>query len=83
MTKLPNNVTPETFSPKAANVMTLRVELVRDILLIHGDRNVRVLESIEVEVQWPEGIDPARGIFKRDNREEIRGAWQVVRVLTK
>lgn len=58
--------------------MKLTAQLVRDVLLIHGDRNVRVLESVEVEIDWPESVDPARGIFKSGNRDEIRGAWQIV-----
>jgi hypothetical protein len=50
--------------------------LTRDILIHHGVHAVRVTQDIEAEIDFPDGIDVANGVWQD---KETRGEWRVIR----
>lgn len=58
--------------------MKLKAELAREVTIHRDGKAVRVLESCEAEIDWPDAHEPNCGIVK----DQTRGAWQIVKFIS-
>lgn len=57
--------------------MKLKAELFREVLQHHGEKSVRVPETVTVDIEFPDHVtEYSPGFFK----DHTNGIWQIVKV---
>lgn len=56
--------------------MKVLAEMYREVTIHRDGKAVKVLETCEAEIEWPDSHEPNHGIVGN----ETRGSWQIARV---